>query len=462
MSEDFLELLAPWIEDQDGPLRARLSLAIRQAILAGRLPEGTRLPAERVLASGLHVSRPTISAVIDDLRRSGLIESRQGSGSWVAATENSPRPSVPFAERVSLPGVIDLASATAPDASAVPPFRLDHADLLAVEPANGFSPLGLGALRDRVAERQSRFVPTKSEDVIITVGAHQALALLHATIPSPGQAVLVEDTTYGGLVDLIGSNGCRVLAVPRDHEGPIPAALGEQLRRHQPSMVVLVSSVHSPTGSVTSPSRGAELASLLQAASPQTSVILDETYADLAFDPVDAAQRPLAQALGSNAIRVGTISKSVWTGMRVGWIAAPSSVIERLGRQRWKQFDLGPSVPGQLIACRVLDQLDEILPSRRRRLEERAEWMVSQMGLVLPRWQPRIPAGGLAMVVDIGQDGDDFAERAAQHGVGVLAGSASRADQQPCQQIRLCFDRPTDVLGDALSRLAGLVGATTQ
>lgn len=66
------------------------------------------------------------------------------------------------------------------------------------------------------------------------------------------------------------------------------------------------------------------------------------------------------------------------------------------------------------------------------------------------------------MMVDIGQDGDDFAERAAQHGVGVLAGSASRADQQPCQQIRLCFDRPTDVLGDALSRLAGLVGATTQ
>jgi len=446
---EFIDAISPWLADNDGPIGARLTLAIRQAISTGQLAPRQRLPPERVLAKALHVSRPTVSGVIDELRSSGLVSSRQGSGTWITGTEQRREPPVPFVEMIQATGRIDLAAATAPDASWLPQTRIETADLLTSEPANGLIPMGLWPLREAVARRASAFVSgTTAENVIITSGAHQALALVVASLAPRGSTVLVEDTTYGGLVDIIRANGCHAVGVTRDNDGVLPDELSDLMKRHRPSITTLVSSVHSPTGTVSSPSRCAALAEVLHNA--PTHVVLDETYADLEFTP---SGRPLCTALGDRSIRIGSLSKTLWTGLRTGWVIAPAEVCEALTGRRWQQFDLGPSVASQLIALQSLDGIEDRLIKRRHSLEERAAWTRDAIAAAFPDWVPTAVDGGLAMWIELPVDGATFAGEAAAMGVAVLAGSACRADNAATPHIRLCFDRPIDVLETALERL---------
>jgi len=449
----FVDAITPWLEPNKGPLRAHLTLAIRQAIGSGQLRQGARLPPERALATALHVSRPTVSAVMDDLRTLGLVTSRQGSGSWVSDTDPVSNSPVPFVELLQQTGSIDLAAATAPDASLLPQMRVDTADLLGAEPANGLNPQGLSVLRQRVAGRMNGSTSisagsVSAENVVMTSGAHQALALAVAALAPRGSSILVEDTTYGGLIDMIHANGCHPIGIERDADGPLPGCLAELLKLHEPSLVILVTSVHSPTGAVSSPERSANLASVLK--DTTSHVVLDETYADLEFTP---GARALVQALGGSAIRIGTLSKALWTGLRTGWLIAPADTCRAIVRKRWQQFDLGPSIPSQLFAAQALEGIDRALEVRRSSLRERSDWVTNTIETNFPQWQPTKVDGGLAMWVEVPMDGADFVTMATERGVAVLPGSACRADRAPTPHIRLCFDRPLDVLEQAFDRL---------
>ena len=447
---DFERAIGPWIEPGRGQVGARLSLAIRQAIATGMLTRGDRLPPERALAAALHVSRPTVSGVIDELRSAGLVVSRQGSGTWVADTDTSSIPTVPFAELLHATGLIDLAAATAPDAGSLPDLTVDTGDLLDSEPANGLNPTGLASLRRAIAERANLTSPgTDESQVVVTSGAHQALALLVASLVERGDTVLVEDTTYGGLIDIIAANGARAIGVARDADGTDPAALATALERHEPAATILVSSVHSPTGQVSSAERSDELAAVLRRT--RGHVVLDETYAELDF----AGTTPrIAAALGQHAIRVGSLSKSLWTGLRIGWIIAPAPLCREIVATRWARFDLGPSIPAQVFAQRAIEHLPEVLPARRQRLADRARWLTATIESSFPEWSVDPIDGGLAAWVDLGdRDGRDYAMAAADRGVAVLPGSACCADRAPTTRIRVCFDRPVDVLETAFERL---------
>ncbi|MFT7475498.1 MAG: DNA-binding transcriptional MocR family regulator [Verrucomicrobiales bacterium] len=447
-NEQFVEAITPWLSPNEGPLRAHLTLAIRQAISTGQLAQGVRLPPERTLAVALHVSRPTISGVVEDLRTAGLISSRQGSGSWVSGEAELTRPAVPFVERVQATGSIDLASATAPDASLLPAMRIDTSDLLGAEPANGLTPVGLWNVRTAIAERASRFVPTAPDNVIVTSGAHQALALVIAALAPQGSTVLLEETTYGGLVDMVHVNGSHPIGIPRDADGPVPDVLRDLITKHRPSLIVLVSSVHSPTGVVSSPERCLDLAEVLRGIDAR--VVLDETYAELEFNP---AGRPLSVALGPASIRTGSLSKSLWTGLRTGWIITDAATGAAIARRRWQQFDLGPSVPSQLFAASALVDLDDRLDQRRSHLLERSMWMMQRIAHDFPDWQVQKLDGGLALWVELPVDGEEYATFAESRGVALLPGSACRVDQRATPHIRICFDRPVDVLEQAFERL---------
>lgn len=450
-SDAFVEAITPWLTPSDGPLRAHLSLAIRQAVGTGHLVAGARLPPERTLARALNVSRPTISAVIDDLRASGLVESRQGSGSWISAAPRPAHPTVPFVELLQSNGSIDLAAATAPDASLLPPMRVDTADLLGAEPANGLTPLGMLGLRGMLAERHREWVPDVAADnVVITSGAHQALALLTATLAPRGSTVLVEEPTYGGLIDMIRANGCLPIAIERDDDGPIPESLEQRLVSTRPALTILVSSVHSPTGRVSPPGRDREVAAILEESS--TRIVLDETYAALEFEP---SGRMLSRLLAGRAIRVGSLSKAMWTGLRTGWIIADHDTCATIGRRRWEQFDLGPSIPAQLFAAQALAHDVDMLESRRAELAGKALWLTDALNDTFPSWSIDPVDGGLAMWVSLDTDGREFADLAAERGVAVLPGEACRVDRAPTPHVRICFDRPHDVLEAAVERLAG-------
>ncbi|HWB37634.1 MAG TPA: aminotransferase class I/II-fold pyridoxal phosphate-dependent enzyme, partial [Rugosimonospora sp.] len=205
------DVLGSW-SSQSGPLYRQLASAIRAAAARGELAPGDVLPAERSLAADLAVGRSTVVHAYDLLRSEGVLESRQGSGTWIAGAERrgpaagSGSDALRRAALQASSGIIDLATASF---SAAPTVREAIASMATLVPpelleGSGYEPMGLLALRDAVARHYAQDgLPTTPEQVLVTTGTQQALAIIVDQVVLPGDSVLVEDPTSPGVLDLL-------------------------------------------------------------------------------------------------------------------------------------------------------------------------------------------------------------------------------------------------------------------
>jgi DNA-binding transcriptional MocR family regulator len=436
---------------EPGNLARRLALGLRHLIVAELIAAGTRLPAERALAQALHVSRPTVTTALDELRGLGLIESRRGSGTWIADREPRPSPLPAMAELVLTDHGINLAAAAAPDASHLGRLRIGLGDLLAGSPAHGYDPAGLADLRERLAARLTRQGPaTNADEIIVTNGAHHALALVLGALSRPGDRVVVEEHTYGGFLDLLEIARARPIPLPRDEEGPCPDALDDAMRRSQPRLVYLMPSVHAPTGTVTTAERRGEIARILDR--HEALVVVDETLADL--NDGDRAPSLATLCTAASVITIESLSKSVWGGLRIGWIRAPSVLRESILRHR-SRVDLGTAVAAQQLALQVEARLDHLLADRNPQLRRKAEHLQRRLATRIAEWSVPLPDGGLCLWVRLPlDDASTYVRSAADNGVVVMAGAVARTGRAADPHIRICFDRDRQILDEAVERMA--------
>jgi DNA-binding transcriptional MocR family regulator len=201
------------LADARPPLYVALADRLRLLVGDGRLPIGGRLPAERELAAGLHLSRATVAAAYARLREQGWADARQGAGTWTRLPAGpAPGGWLPAPPR---PGVIDLAHA----APAAPPqvpaaFAAALDDLPRLLPGHGYHPQGLPELRARIAARHTaRSLPTTAEQVLVTSGALHAVSVAVQTLAPRGSRVLVEHPTYPNALDAIRVLGRRPVPV---------------------------------------------------------------------------------------------------------------------------------------------------------------------------------------------------------------------------------------------------------
>ncbi len=443
-------MLVGWQATGAGGLSQRLTLALRHLLATGVMADGEALPTERALAAVLEVSRPTVSTSMADLRALGLVESRQGSGTRVA----------PSPERRS---GIDLATPTPFDASHLASFTLGTTDLLTVSPPTGLdalgSTVGIETLRDRIAQRHRRSGRSaEAGNVLVTSGAHQALALVIATRVPVGGSVLIEEVTYDGLADLVRSLGAEVRTVRRNAGGVDPSDLDAQISAKRPDLIVLVGGVHSPTGVVSSAQRLDQVAAALD--HHGVPVLVDGAGDDLSYGgpvPHLATRCEIAEV-----VSVGTLSKSAWAGLQIGWVITTREEVGRIAGYRTAALDHGPSVVAQLMAAQILESFDDMVDRRCEMLEVAARQMVLWLGEAMPDWQVVEPAGGLTVWAALpGTDASGFAGELERTGVRVRLGEASRADGGADPHIRLCFDRPPALLDEALDRLVSTWNART-
>ncbi|HEY7134731.1 MAG TPA: PLP-dependent aminotransferase family protein [Acidimicrobiia bacterium] len=438
-----------WRNAGHGPLARRLAHVVRSRIRSGLLPEGTVLPPERALARALDLSRSTVVAALDELRAEGIVDSRHGSGTWVAATGHGEDAGV-VADRLLRGGSnLNLAASVPADASHLPDLRVDVADFVSVTPAHGYAPAGLPALRDAIAQRwRALGVRTVPAQIHVTNGAQHAIDLALGALTRPGDVVALEDPTYVGVFDVLDARGLRPLPIPLDALDD--DGLARLCRAGRARALFLVPGVHSPTGRVRRTSAVRRLAHELDELG--LPVVADETLSDLAFD----GRRPLSLAAACTRAPVVTVestSKVAWGGLRVGWLRADRDVIERTVAER-SRHDFGTAIPSQLLALRLLRDHDELVARRRDALRSAAATMTSLLRRELPGWRFVAPAGGLSMWVDTGMDAARFSERALEHGVTVAAGSSASRGHEAHTHLRLCFDRPALELEAAITRLA--------
>jgi DNA-binding transcriptional MocR family regulator len=449
---ELAERLGRWPAGR-GPLPVLLAARLRLLIDEGELPPGEPLPPDRALALALSVGRSTVVAAYDLLRQDGRIVRRQGSGTRVAGAEPAgPRQttSAPMFLHLLEPpdGVIALACA-APDAP--PPevagaYARTAAVLARTTGDIGYYPAGHPVLRRAIAARYTgRGIRTGPGRILVTGGAQQALSLLARALLAPGDRVLVEAPTYPGALEAFGEQA----AVPRSGP-PGLGGLAAAARRHRIAVAYAIPTFHNPTGAVLSPL--ARRALVHAAAAAGVPLIDDEVLSDLAFPRVQAPP-PLA-AYDDAVISVGSLSKSVWGGLRVGWVRAPEALIARLARLL-AVHDLGGNVPAQLAAAELLPRLDSLAGRQAARLQARHDQLRALLARHLPGWDaPPVPGGQTLWVRLPRGDGTSFAQAALRHGVAVLPGSGLDVSGGSEDRVRLHFAAPPDRLTEAVRRLA--------
>jgi GntR family transcriptional regulator / MocR family aminotransferase len=307
-------------------VRASLETALREALQAGRLAPGTRLPSSRALAADLGIARNTVAEAYDQLVVEGWLTARQGSGTRVADTAGAaaaqagirPSPAV-RRERYNLrPGVPDLSafprsgwlSAARKALSAAPADALGYGD-----------PRGLPELRTALAAylARARGVRADPDRIVVCGGFTQKLALLCQVLPSCGVTrIAAENYGLPGPAQTFAAAGLSVVTLSVDDSGAV-------LNPPPGAEAMLLTPAHQfPLGPVLSSQRRADAA---RWASGSAGLIIEDDYdGEFRYDrqPVGALQALAPE----HVIYVGTASKTLAPGLRLGWLVLPARLVE--------------------------------------------------------------------------------------------------------------------------------------
>jgi GntR family transcriptional regulator / MocR family aminotransferase len=420
-------------------LRERLEHGLRSAIQDQRLLPGATLPPTRVLAAELGISRSMVVEAYDNLAADGYLEARQGSGTRVrpevpppttsetagrtrdglAGFFEAPRRTLQLRARIRLLGGLPdpalfprrlwmrhyrAALAGLPDP------ELGYPDMRGAEPLRAAMAAYLGRVRG---------VATAPERVLVCAGVTQGLALTCRALARAGvRRIAIEDPCFGMHRQAIAMTGLQTVPVPVDADG-IDAARLDDLDVE----AVLVAPAHSyPTGGVLDARRRRGL--VAWARRRDALVIEDDYDAEFRYDrvPVGALQG-LAR---ERVIYIGSSSKTVTPALRLGWVAAPAELSDRLEREKHVD-DMGSSLLEQLAFARFVDSGDFARFLRRVRpiYRERRNALIAALAELIPaaRWQGA--AAGLHLHVTLPDGVDERAVTFAAYERGVLVEDAA-------------------------------------
>ena len=451
-----MALLDGWSSSGHGPLPRRLAHALRHLIDAGVVASGVRLPPERTLATRLSVSRTTVTQALDELRMEGRLRSVQGSGTYIGGPTKSTAFGTRVAEHLlSGPG-IDLAKGDAPDLSHLPAVTIDMSQLNATCGGAAVYGAGLPVMRQAIAELYSRGgitgrpCATEAGQIHVTAGSHQASRLLLSTLAAPGDTVAVAEYSYPGIFDIFDACGLVAAPVRLDRGGLVAESLDEVLTRTQPAVVYFQAGPQIPSGQVTTAARTRALAGVLDR--HRATVIEDTTVASVGFAGV--APMLADHCRVANVIGTGSLSKICWSGLRLGWIRGPRANIDET-IYRHLGFDLGPSVPSQLLALELFLHLEAIADERRRRLEIAVDAALDQLAATIPEAAVKRPDGGSVLWARFPvDDSAPVVDAARRNGVRVAPGSIHTAGKTAGPFVRIDVDRPASVVREGIDRLA--------
>jgi DNA-binding transcriptional MocR family regulator len=348
---------------------------------------------------------------------------------------------------------IDMAHAAPSAPAAVPAaFAAALTELPRYLPQHGYHPAGLPDLRARIAERYTaRGLPTAPEQVLVTAGALHGVGTAFQTVLRRGQRLLVEQPTYPNALDAARAVGARLLptALDADRPGDWLEAAERALRTVRPAAAYLMPDFHNPTGRLLDTADRERLAGALRRAG--TTAVVDETFAELWLD---APAPPPFAAFGDGHLSVGSLSKTSWGGLRIGWVRADVEMVQRLTAVAVRSTMAGP-VMEQLAACALLDGFQEPLAELRGQLRERRAVLIEELRTRLPAWHVPEPAGGLVLWCGLPSARSRALVAAAEsHGVRLAAGPLFGTGHALDDRLRLPYTHPPDVLRTAVRLLA--------
>lgn len=387
-------------------LAGQLRAALLDAIRLGRLPTGTRLPASRVLAQELGVSRGVVVDAYEQLAAEGFLATRTGSGTTVSAaaevTKGHPPPPDP-SESLPKPWRprLDLRPA-GPDPAMFPRSEIGKAmmEVLRHMPTGELAysgPWGAPALRRQLAARLARIRGTvaQADEVIVLTGGTQALTLIARTLAAADHDVIaVEDPGDPVHRRLLHAHGLTPVSVPVDGEGLNVAALEQTACR----ALLASPSRQFPTGAVMSSARRALV--IDWAVRRQAVIIEDDRYAEL--QPPDSAFPCLQGMCPAQVILIGSVSLTLAPALRLGWLVPPPNLLRPLAETK-RDDDMGTGVIEQHMLASLLESglYDRHLRHARRTYAARGSEFCRLLSESFPGWPQRGVRGGLEVLLEL-------------------------------------------------------------
>lgn len=417
---------------------------------------GMRLPSVRALAESAGVSRDTVVQAYDKMAAQGLVQSRRGSGFYVAAQRRVMEPAA-VATASSQPADFDTAyllrgifrddSAGTGGAGCLPSSWMDQGLITGamraitrnnVRAEQSFlsygQPQGFLPLRQQIASNlQAQEVPAHPEANLMTVGGvTHGLDLVVRCFLKPGDTVLVEDPAWFLIFGRLKYMGVNVVGVPRLPGGPDVVALASLAQSHKPKLFILNTAVHNPTG--LSLSAGVAHEVLRIAERHDFLLVEDDTYADfLGAMPLRLAAMDRLQRV----ILVGGYSKTLSGGLRVGYIAAQPDYVHRLTDMKLLA-GLTSSLPAEQIVHHIL--ADGSFRKHVDRLRERVDTARSRCLRKLEALDCHAeyePVAGTFAWVDCGVDSEVLARQAAMSDLLLAPGVLFSPQQATSSKLRV-------------------------
>jgi DNA-binding transcriptional MocR family regulator len=437
------------------PAYQGLAEGLRVLITDGRVPIGVRLPSERELTEALGVSRTTVTRAYAELRDRGYLVSRQGSGSVASLPQERGLRGDHLCPPSNLPaGKLDLTCATPdPGPGLLAAYERAVAELPRYLSGSGYYPSGLEELREAVAERYAdRGVPTSPDQVMIVPGAMAAIAVTARALVRRGARALVESPTYPNSIASLKHSGARLVSSDVGRERAEIEDLLQVVEQVGPALAYLVPDFHNPTGHLMSDASRERAARAFARA--ETRAVIDESMVDLPLDG-QAMPAPFA-AYSPSAVTVGSLSKTYWGGLRIGWIRAPLELMDTLFRARLS-LDLGTPLFEQLVAVDLIRNGRGLLEHRRDQLRTSRDAAHAALAEHLPEWKVRKPGGGLSLWCELPPDGahsSDLVPYAAGRDVVIVPGPTFAPEGGLDRFLRIPYTAPAHVLEDAIGRIA--------
>ncbi len=465
-------------------LAGRFAQRIRDRLLS----PGTRLPSVRQCAQQQGVSPSTVVAAYDQLLAQGLVEARRNRGFFVReAPSSTPQAGALPAARRPARGASDAPAPV--DATALiramfhghgdkpqPGTGVFPADWLettfmptavrrvtSTPSLKAFSlqygePAGDAGLRQALSHKLAGLnVQAAPEQIITTVGASHALDIVSRTLLRPGDPVMVEEPGWAIEFARLSALGMRILPVPRGADGPDLDVMARYCEVHRPKLFVSVSVFHNPTGYCLTPGSAHRILQLANA--HDFHVVEDDTYSHLASEH---ATRLCALDELQRTIYVSGFAKILAPGWRIGYLAAPPALVERLLNTKLLSTLTTPALLEKALAwCIEQGQLRRHAERIRTRLDQARARSVK---LALAHGcRFAAPPAGLFGWVDTGVDTDALAQRMLDEGYLLAPGALFHASRQPGTLMRINFATTQDAqFWRVFSKVRGEVQRTSR
>ena len=456
----------PLVRSATQTLAQQLAQRLGARIQDHLLPPGSRLPSVRQCAAQQNLSPSTVVSAYDLLLAQGLIVAQRGRGYFVRAAAPAPQRSTlagrgaKGTERMVAPrnaaALIrsmfqSQGSRAQPGMGVLPHEWLDTPFLGAALrrvsqnfPQTGSAlsygePMGDSSLRHALSNRLHHLgLPVPADQIITTMGATQALDIVSRTLLKPGDAVMVEEPGWAVEFARLEAQGMRILPVPRGAQGPDLAVMERLCQAHSPKLYVSVSTLHNPTGACLTPASAHRVLQLAQ--QHAFFIVEDDTYSHLA--PEHATRMSVLDGL-QRTIYVSGFAKIVAPNWRIGYLAAPTALVERLLDTKLLSTLTTPNLLERALAvCIEQGQLRRHTQRVRQRLDDARGRSVRLA--TAHACQLMAEPAGLFGWIDTGVDTELLAQRLLDHDLLIAPGALFHAARTPSRLMRINFATTQD------------------